>query len=301
MVLLFGPESNPGLLKVRGLRLVTGAFRTSPVSSICTETGVLPHGEKRIQLILNYCANIWARKEHFLYKVLYDPACEEEYIMLRTVLGHQDEGDTGLQESTIPKVKEIKESKKEPWMLSSIPIRVDMAELKKETPPPYVFKAKFLALKEEYSEGTFIYTDGSRVSEGVGSAVCWEKYAKTIPLPKAASIFTAELTAISSALSETEHIGCNQYVICTDSLSVVLAIRNIFTMDPLIQAIQEKIRQMHEQRKEVVIAWIPGHVGIEGNENADQAAKGAAIMPHDPETPVPPPHRRRNHHKRHNT
>ncbi|XP_014257241.1 uncharacterized protein LOC106671018 [Cimex lectularius] len=235
---------------------------------------------------MNYCANIWARKE-----VLYDPACDEEYTMLSTrtrPLGIRMKEILACRRATIPKVKEIKESKKEPWMLSSIPIRVDMAELKKEETPPYVFKAKFLALKEEYSEGTFIYTDGSRVSEGVGSAVRWEKHTKTIPLPKAASIFTAELTSISSALSETEQIGCNQYVICTDSLSAVLAIRNIFTMDPLIQAIQEKIREIHEQRKEVVIAWIPGHVGIEGNENADQAAKRAAIMPHDPETPVSP-------------
>jgi len=42
---------------------------------------------------------------------------------------------------------------------------------------------------------------------------------------------------------------------------------------------------MHNHNSEVVIQWIPGHGGIQGNEVADKLAKKGAALP-QPDNPV---------------
>ena len=52
----------------------------------------------------------------------------------------------------------------------------------------------------DYNHFTRLYTDGSKM-DGVASAVVWQKLCKTVRLPGNASIFRAELYAISLALN----------------------------------------------------------------------------------------------------
>ncbi|KAK2708874.1 hypothetical protein QYM36_014488, partial [Artemia franciscana] len=93
------------------------------------------------------------------------------------------------------------------------------------------------------------------------------------------SIFQAELLAVNKA---AEHLiqhryGCNAFLICTDSKSVVSALKNIHakyvTREVLIT--YETISKLIDEGSNVVLPWIPGHRGIEGNEAADQEAKDA--------------------------
>ncbi|KAK2706843.1 hypothetical protein QYM36_014771 [Artemia franciscana] len=71
--------------------------------------------------------------------------------------------------------------------------------------------------------------------------------------------------------------GCNAFLICTDSKSVVSALKNIhaknITREVLITC--ETISKLIDEGSSVVLHWIPGHRGIEGNEAADQEAKDA--------------------------
>ncbi|XP_076327485.1 uncharacterized protein LOC143234200 [Tachypleus tridentatus] len=89
-----------------------------------------------------------------------------------------------------------------------------------------------------------------------------------------ASVFTAELYAISLTL---DHIETEQYSNCTiytDSLSSILALESLHVgSHPVLADIQNRLTHFPLTATFVHILWIPSHVGIRGNELADTAAK----------------------------
>nr|CAH7756676.1 unnamed protein product [Callosobruchus chinensis] len=70
----------------------------------------------------------------------------------------------------------------------------------------------------------------------------------------------------------------NNVIVCTDSLSSVDALKQLYPRDPLIQKIQAKITHLRSQSFKFIFVWVPSHVGITGNELADNAAKLATTQ-----------------------
>ena len=64
-------------------------------------------------------------------------------------------------------------------------------------------------------------------------------------------------------------------MIFSDSLSAVQALGKLKTDHPLLIQIQELLHKINTDEKKIVFMWVPGHVGIRGNEAADRAAKEA--------------------------
>lgn len=121
----------------------------------------------------------------------------------------------------------------------------------------------------------FIFTDGSKTECGVSFAVVDEN-GNTLSkglLPDFASVFSAEATAIARALAAPSK---RKTVICTDSLSTLTAITNTKNKTPIIVTIRDKLIK---NQGNIKLLWVPGHVGIKGNEDADAAAKNAVNEP----------------------
>ena len=85
--------------------------------------------------------------------------------------------------------------------------------------------------------------------------------------------FTAEAKAVDLAL---DFIGTcttnNRFIIFFDSLSVLKAMNHISSKNPQIQKLLEKCHQLLAN-KEIVLYWIPSHIGIQGNEMVEMQEK----------------------------
>ena len=80
-----------------------------------------------------------------------------------------------------------------PWLLHHPDINFSLHSLHKDDTAPEIFRHNFNELYADYNHFTRLYTDGSKMGDGVASAVVWQKSCKTVRLPKNASIFRAEL------------------------------------------------------------------------------------------------------------
>jgi ribonuclease HI len=155
--------------------------------------------------------------------------------------------------------------------------------------PDCVSAGRFLSasLESGVPDLCFCFTDGSVMASGSGAAfvlLSWchlsGKYVFCSPvcirLPVGTSIFVAEVFAILRAI-EAASVRFRSLIVCTDSLTAVLALQTPFARDPLVADVQRLVHHVLESRGTLVrLLWVPGHEGIDGNEIADRAAKSAA-------------------------
>ena len=91
------------------------------------------------------------------------------------------------------------------------------------------------------------------------------------------SIFTAEAKAIDIALYHIRDQSEKQFIIYSDSLSLLKSLKDLHHRNPLIQQILKKYYYLSAS-KEIVFCWLPSHVKIRGNELADLEAKSALSL-----------------------
>ena len=69
--------------------------------------------------------------------------------------------------------------------------------------------------------------------------------------------------------------------------SVILVNRCCYSLhvhcfQPMIRRLMHKIHDLQSVGKSISVCWVPSHVGIEGKELADTAAKLASVTPEQP-------------------
>ena len=110
-------------------------------------------------------------------------------------------------------------------------------------------------------------------------------------MPRDASVFTSELYAIFRCLDQVSRSRARQFVIFTDSLSSLQALKSFYfyhaSSSFLLGLIRQKLHGLREKGKNVEIVWIPSHCGISGNERADAAAKAAVELDVPPGLHIP--------------
>ena len=163
-----------------------------------------------------------------------------------------------------------------------LPLFCDLGLLEhsKSSTIPDEFKQYALERLARYADFRTFFTDGSKGAEGVGCAFVSETIGRGFRLPDTASVFTSELYAIYQALKHIRRHGHDRCLIVTDSASAAMALRNQHISSVLILKILELLADVCSGGCEIKLLWVPSHVGIEGNERADVAAKVASRSPH---------------------
>jgi ribonuclease HI len=96
-------------------------------------------------------------------------------------------------------------------------------------------------------------------------------------LQELSGVFTAKITALLTALRFVGSGQPGEFLILTDSLSSIEALRsrNISPRtDSVVYECKEALCGLRASQFVVRLMWVPAHVGIHGNKMVDRIAKG---------------------------
>ena len=266
----------------QGLRLCLGAFRTSPVESLYVEANEPSLTNRRIKLGLQYAIKLKAYPDNPAYSCVFNPPYEnvfEKHVNKIPPFGIRIKPHLEAFDLNLEIVAPVEVPNCPPWELLKPKLIFDLRKHKKADTNPLIIQQHYAEIKSNFSDYSTVYTDGSKDDDRVASAALFGDRVASLRLPPPASIFTAEAKAIILALKFIAASNKSKFIICSDSLSCLLAIQSAKLKNPIIKEILHVFRNLNILGKEVVFLWIPSHVGIHGNTTVDQEAKDALNDP----------------------
>ena len=161
-----------------------------------------------------------------------------------------------------------------PWKLSEDLICSHEVIKEKNLYPPSVTKALIIQHQSNcHGQSIHLYTDGSKSEQEVGFGIYSEQLSTSHKLPTISSIYTAELYAILETLNILNVHSENKFTIFSDSLSSLKGIQQLSSNRPILSNLQSKLIELQRCNKYVYLCWVPSHINIYGNEQADKLAK----------------------------
>ena len=235
---------------------------------------------RREKLSLQYTTKLAANPKNPAHNCVFNPKYERFYnntLSAIKPLGLRILPLLELANISIKNVQPFSLPSKEQWTQNPPMVILDLHKNKKSEVDSQIFKTEFLEIKSAYKHYMSIYTDGSKQDEKVACDVISPNFTDSIRLPDNSSIFTAEAKAIDIALYHIRDQPEKQFIIYSDSLSVLRSLKNLDHRNPLIQQIFRKYNYL-SSFKEIVFCWLPSHTNIRGNELADLEAKSALSL-----------------------
>ncbi|KAI5754247.1 hypothetical protein M8J77_007077 [Diaphorina citri] len=287
--ILYSSASQSNLNKLNvvhnsAIRLITGAFRTSPIVSILAESGIPPLSIRRSVLTLNYVCNVCRNPNNPVYTLLFHPSLGADISNprypkpLRTRVSEMDRY-CELRPNSVAKLC----TDDPPWLLRVPTVKYLTTTTKRNMINEEAIQ-HFREFRGQHTSHRFCFTDGSKTEHHTGAAFMLNNEIHKVRLNPMCSIFTAELTAIDMCLDELhqflENNFCIQnFFICSDSKSSLQALQNLFHKSPLVNNITTKVQRISDMGTVVSFLWIPSHVGIRENNLVDEAAKNSNDAP----------------------
>ena len=272
-----------------GAQKILGAFKSTPLATIQSEAGLMPLEDRLHRKVLKQVVNLqtlaydhpmgrWTRSRDRITNNHETPislAWREHKGSLRTIPANIQTGAQDLGPA--------------PWM--------DQPDVEIASSPELAIQADRVV-----RSGPTVYTDAS-VRNGVcGIGVVGvpspdsgrsrptvtptTTISITIGREETCSILSAELKAIQVAI---ESIRAPRTWIASDSQEALRAIQKgeRFTRAPeAYRGVRAALARTQETGRVIHFRWVPAHVGVRGNEAADQAAKAAteegAVVTNEP-------------------
>ena len=266
-----------------GIRWSLGAFKSSPVESLYVEANELPLKERRQEFAMRYGLKIKSNPDNAANESLFRLRYRNDYLDEQGQLKYRVRESLGMcldrlfNEANI-ETSDIMTTKIPDYPAwKSLPVDVSfvLSEFDKSTTSSEVFKSKFFEILPNYNNCFHIYTDGSKDGDKAAYGMYYSHETLAGRVLDKFSNFTAELEGIKAACRFIELSEIRHFVIFCDSKSVLESIQNQKSKNTLIVSVLDKIQNLLLTGKSIKFCWIPSHVGIYGNEQADQAAKGA--------------------------
>jgi len=173
------------------------------------------------------------------------------------------------------------------WLGREIPLLLSRSD---RMAPRRVTEKRFrveISSEESTGEGRILcFTDGSRMAgtgysgagilvEGEGGE---EGRERALSLGVWATVFQAEVRAILECVRMVEEMGIRGGItICSDSQAAIKALAARRVCSRLVLECRRELDKAGRSR-EVVLRWVRGHSGVEGNERADALARRGAEM-----------------------
>lgn len=273
------------------LRIITGAYRTSPVESLYVETGEpsLYHRRQYFSIknsikTLAYNTNPnYGIIKYPLYKQLYEK--RKSYPKPFFLSKHMTQNQNLISKIMTCDLSVVLP----PWNQNKNNFIDDLTNLPKNNTLPVTYKAILSEIMSSFNPHQILYTDGSKEENNVGCAVVTSN--TTIgryKLPVIYSIFSAELHAILEAVRYiNQEDQPSEYLICTDSRSAFDSIKN-YSKHPIVTKIRGIIDELQRNGHQIFFCWIPSHIGIVGNERADNEAKNTVTDTNTIDLYIPP-------------
>ncbi|KAK7101444.1 hypothetical protein V1264_019826 [Littorina saxatilis] len=286
-------KTNKGKLdKVQnmGLRIILGAMKSTPIQEMEKTADLEPLEDRREYKAVLQGEKMKRLTTHPLHQNLNKgtknrlkrKSLKHQVKDLQTEYAEALEADPNCCETLVSDVWAPRKSFHE--------VRTDVPGLTaKGEQSPHVQKALAMEMIQDrypHCTWTHVYTDGSSenaVRNG-GSGVYIRRPNGTttslsVPAGDLSSNYRAELHALITAAEHAagEDRSRQNIVLLTDSLSALQSLLSGPTDLPTRQL--DNCLSTLSQHNKVVLHWIPAHVGIADNEEADRLAKGGARLP----------------------
>ena len=157
------------------------------------------------------------------------------------------------------------------WMLEESSEDLEIWNIKRRNKTADLVQEFYNYVDEKYGKYVYIYTDGSEepITGATGAAVVIPSHHTTISKRPSdhLSTYVVELCAVLPAIEWMEDKVDKKIVICSDSVSSILSIKNrtVKTHQEILYEILVKTSRLIQQGKEITFMWVPAHSGIQGN------------------------------------